>query len=170
MAALCPSLTLYDHVADLLALVEESELAAPETRPEYEAAIREQLSGTKDKIDRTNAALSQLEAVALHATEEIERLQKRKASALRNAERLKQYVLEVMLSAGWKKLEGHTSGFTLRSNAPGVEVVSLDAIPPAFTRLVETRQADKVAIKQAILGGVFVPGARLTQTLSLVRR
>lgn len=174
MAALAPvpshSLTLYDHIQDLVALLEESELAGPELRPQYDDEIRGLVAGTKEKIDRTSAVLSQLEAVAQHASDEIDRLQKRKASALRNADRLKRYVLDVMAGAGMKKLEGFTSGFTMRCNAPSVDVLDMEQLPAAFVRIVETRAADKQAIKNAIAQGVDVPGVRLVQTLSLLRR
>lgn len=168
--AAAPALTLYDYVTDLIALLEESELAGPEMRSEYDSLIRDQVAGTKDKIDRVNGALSQLEALAQHATEEIDRLQKRKASALRNADRLKHYVLDVMAGAGLKKLEGMTSGFTMRCNAPSVDIFDMEMIPEDFIRIVETRSADKRAIKEAIARGGDVPGVRLVQTLSLIRR
>lgn len=167
-AASC--LTLYDHVAELLELLEQSELAGPDGRGDYDAAIRDQVAGTKQKIDRVNAALSALENLAQHASEEIERLQRRKQSALANAERLKAYVIEVMAANGLKKLEGLTSGFTLRCNAPGIDVVNAEAVPAEFIELRESRQVNKRAIKDAMAHGADVPGVRLVQTLSLVRR
>jgi len=169
MAAL-PSLTLYDHVADLVDLLQESELAGPEHRAEFDQLIQMQICGTREKIDRVNAALSQLDAVAQHASEEIERLQRRKQSALQNANRLKAYIIDVMASRGLKKLEGHTSGFTLRCNAPGIDIVDEPAIPEEFIAVRESRQPDKKLIKAHVAGGGHVPGVRLVQTLSLVRR
>jgi len=169
MAAL-QSITLYEHVTDLVELLQESELAGPEHRAQFDELIQMQICGTREKIDRVSAALSQLEAVAQHATEEIERLQKRKASALQNAERLKAYVIDVMASRGLKKLEGNTSGFTLRCNAPGVDIVNPEAVPAEFIQVRESRQPDKRAIKDALAHGIDVPGVRLVQTLSLVRR
>ena len=167
-----PTLTLYEHVADLIALLEEAGHAEPQHANEFDQLIKMQIDCTREKVDRVNAALSQLEATAQHATNEIERLQARKQAATENAQRLKNYVIDVMASRGLKKLEGITSGFTLRANAPGVEILNQEAVPAQFIQVREsiTQCVDKRGIKDAIARGADVPGVRLVQTLSLVRR
>jgi chromosome segregation ATPase len=165
-----PSLTLYDHVGDLIELLEESEAAAPETREQYAALIRAQIANTRDKVDRIAAVLATLETSAEACTAEIERLQRRRQSLMNNAERLKQYVLEVMMKNGMKKLEGQTAALTMRANSPGVDIIDEAAIPAEYQVQTISTRPDKRAIKAAVLGGTHVPGAKLVQSLSLLRR
>lgn len=163
------ALTLYDHVGELLMLLDE-ESQAPEHREQYAQLIREHLTTTRDKVDRVAAALATLDAHAEACQTEIERLGKRKAQLDNAAQRLKGYILDVMAGAGLKKLEGATSALTMRCNAPSVDIWDDSAIPAEW--LVETvsTRPDKKAIKAYVLGGGTVPGAKLVQTLSLLRR
>jgi hypothetical protein len=164
------SITLYDHCAELLDLLEESELAGPEHRAEFDQLISMQIGNTREKVDRVSAALGQLDAAEEACTAEIQRLQTRKQSIMRAADRLKNYVLDVMQSTGLRKLEGRTSGLAMRCNAPSVEVIEETSIPPAFFDVTEVSRLDKRRLKAAVANGEFVPGVRLVQTLSLVRR
>lgn len=164
------ALTLYDHVGELLMLLDEESQAQPEYREQYAQLIREHLTTTRDKVDRVAAALATLDAHAEACAMEIERLSRRRSALENAAQRLKGYVLDVMAGAGLKKLEGATSALTMRCNAPSVDIWDEAAIPRDFIVQTITERPDKKAIKAAVLGGAHVPGAKLVQTLSLLRR
>ena len=165
------SLTLYDHTQELVELLHQRmEATDPEDQAQYDAALTRAISGTKDKIDRCHHALSALETIAAAAAEEIARLKRRAEHADAAAAMLKRYIIAVMEAHQMKRLEGHTTGFTLRHNAPSVEIANEEAIPDEFLVTRENTAIDKKLIKQALVAGRSVEGARLVQTVSLVRR
>jgi hypothetical protein len=75
-----------------------------------------------------------------------------------------------MQAHGVKRLDGHTSGFTLRNNAPSVEIADEESIPGEYLAWKEVCSVGKKRIKEALAQGHAVEGARLVQTVSLVRR
>jgi hypothetical protein len=86
----------------------------------------------------------------------------RKKSLENAAERLKEYVVQVMEATGTRKIEGVTSTLSLVKNPPSV-VVDGD-VPEEYTRVVpERREPDKGAIRDAIEAGKPVVNARLVE-------
>ena len=140
MAALATtSLTLYDQAAELVELVHlRIDATDPDDQAQYETLITRAIHGTKEKVDRCNHALSALETLSAAAAEEIGRLKRRQQQADEATARLRGYILAVMQAHGLQRMEGLTSGFSLRNNAPSVEIANEDAIPGEFLTWKET--------------------------------
>ena len=165
------SLTLYDHAAELVDLINSRiEATDPEDQLQWDAMISKAITTARDKVDRCSHALAALETISAAAGEEIGRLQRRQKQADEAAKRLKAYILSVMQANGLKRMDGHTSGFTLRANAASVEIADEEAIPGEYLVWKESCYPDKKRIKDALASGQPVEGARLVQTISLVRR
>lgn len=168
--------SLYDCVAEI-DLIEstldamEAEDLTPELCDELERELNDAITGTREKIDRTASVLAAFEAGELAAAAEMKRLGVRKDRLARQRERLEGYVLGVLAGAGVKKLDGFTSTLTMRANP--VSVVIDGEVPADYMRTPEPRSPvavpDKALIKAAITNGVPVAGARLAQTIRLVR-
>jgi Siphovirus Gp157 len=169
--AAAPSLTLYDHAAELVELIHaRMDATDPEDQAQWETLIVRTVTTAKDKVDRCNHALSTLETISAAAGEEIARLKRRQQQANEAAMRLRAYILSVMQAHGLKRMDGHTTGFTLRNNAASVEIPNEDAIPGEYLNWKEVCTPDKKRIKEALAAGQPVEGARLVHTISLVRR
>jgi hypothetical protein len=170
--------SLYDCVAeiDLVASTLEAmdaEDLAPELRAELERELNAAIAGTREKIDRTASVLAALEAAELAAAAEMKRLATRKDRMVRQRERLENYVIGVLATAGVRKFDGFTSTLTARANPASVVIEAATLLPVEFLRLPKPvppdPAPDKVAIKAALGRGEFVPGCRLAQTMRLVR-
>jgi chromosome segregation ATPase len=171
MAAVPQSITLYDHCHDLLDLLWQfDECESDEAREALAVAIREHIGNTREKVDRVGGALASLNATAEAISVEIDRLKERKAMFEKNAATLKQQTLYVMSVTGLKKLEGNTTTLSARNNAESVDVLDAEELPDEFLKYELTKTPIKASIKDALKAGAEVPGARLIQTISLVRR
>ncbi len=165
--------TLEGQIACLIELIEESASAATdEERAAYDAILRNAIMGAKSKVDAISGVLAELGAREEACAREIARLQARKQAAAGNAKRLRGYIVAVCAGANLKKLEGLTSGFSIRNNAPQLEIFEQEALPAEYidVRVEEVLEPARDRIKAAITAGADVPGARLVQTQSAVRR
>ena len=166
-----PSLTLYDHAAELVALLHQRiEATDPEDQAQFDQLLSRAISAAKEKVDRCHHALAALETLSAAAGEEINRLKKRQQQADEAATRLKGYIIALMQAHMLQRLDGHTTGFSLRRNAPAVEIADEDQLPGEYLTWTETARPDRKRIKEALASGQPVEGARLVQTISLVRR
>lgn len=165
--------TLETQILSLMQLLEDAmEASTEEERANYEALIRSSITGAKHKVDAINGVLAELETREEACAKEIARLQARKQAAAGNAKRLRGYIVAVCAGAGLKKLEGLTSGFSIRNNAAQLEIFNQEELPAEFIdwRIEEICEPNKQKIKAALTAGNEVPGARLVQTQSAVRR
>jgi hypothetical protein len=188
-----PLYVIEDHLA---ALIETAELVSPEQEQEFRAEFQTALTAAVDKRDRVGQFLAHLEQQIDFAKFEIDRLRQRKATCERALARLEDYVIGTIENLGtdgkgkYRRLEGKTTTFSLRTCPPSVEVADEKAIPAEYKMLllrlpavtweqlldgleIEQRAAvlgqvkspevtvDKRSIKVAIDGGVDVPGAGL---------
>jgi hypothetical protein len=87
------------------------------------------------------------------------------------ATRLKQHVIAAFERARTRKMAGNCHALSLSYNAPAVDVLDPDAVPERYKlhEVTERTSIDKRAIKAVMANGDFVPGIRLTQTISLIR-
>ena len=141
------ALSLYDTEAYIAALADTAELVPPEMEAEFLAEFRAGLVAAADKRDRVAHFLTHLEAQAALAAAEIKRLQERKAFFERAAERLEQYVLQVIEGLGLdgkgkaKKLEGNTTTMSSRACPASVNVTDEALVPAIFKSVTVTLPA-----------------------------
>lgn len=187
---------LYQIEEYLAALVETADLVPEDQEREFRAEFESALATAVDKRDRVGQFMAHLEQQIEFARFEIDRLRQRRAVYERALERLEQYVITTIEHLGqdargkYRRLEGRTITFSVRSCPPSVEVTDEPAIPAAFKSLtirlpavvwerlldsleLEERAAvleqvrnpeivvDKRAVKAAIERGAMVAGAEL---------
>lgn len=164
--------SLYDHTEQLLGLLDAEQLAEnQEEREAAAAAIAQQLDLTRDKIDRVAGELATLDHAAGACEAERGRLAKRQAAIEAQALSLKKHTIAAFERARTRKMAGNTHSLSLRYNTPAVDVLDPEAVPAKYKlhEVVERTSIDKRAIKAVMATGEFVPGVRLTQTISLLR-
>jgi SMC interacting uncharacterized protein involved in chromosome segregation len=141
-----------------------------EQRAECEAEIERTVDALMRKVDSFTHFMAHLDSQIELAEKEIKLLKAREMAFANLQERLKQYAIYTMQRNGLRTLEGDTSKLTLRTNQPAVEVDDVQALPAEYKTIRQEIVPDKRAIKNAIVGGEDVPGARLKEpTVSLIR-
>ena len=196
---------LYVIEDQLAALIETAELVSPEQELEFRGEFQTAFTAAVEKRDRVGQFMAHLEQQIDFARFEIDRLKQRKALCERTLERLEQYVIETIEHLGtdskgkYRRLEGKTTTFSLRSCPPSVEVMDEPAIPSQYKTVtlrlpaviwehlldgldLEERATiagqvkspevtvDKRSVKAALDGGTQVPGATLITDRHSLRR
>lgn len=124
----------------------------------------------KRAIDRAAHLLDLLEQRAATYAADIARLQKRKAAALKRAEAIEDRILREMSRAGLTQAAGVRVTLTARPCPAALAIDDEAAIPEQYVAQKLVTTVDKLAVKAALARGEDVPGVRLTQRVSLLRR
>lgn len=111
-----------------------------------------------DKIEATALYLRELDAEAKAAKDEADRMLDRVKSMQKRSDYLKSMLLEALHATGKVKTARVT--VSIRTTQ-AVEVSEGANLPEAYTTVKTTVSPNKVAIKQALLDGVEVPGCSL---------
>jgi hypothetical protein len=168
--------SLRDRVMDLQLLADTVEALdaddlSPELRDDLTEDITAAIAGTREKVDRTGDVLGYFEAAQAAATREIERLTKRREHFERAQARLERYVLSVLETSKFVKLEGHTTTLSARQNPPSLVIAEGTVLPERFLRYAPAPPPvpDKSAIKTSLKHGAVIDGCTLQATTRLVR-
>jgi hypothetical protein len=169
-------LSLRDRVMDLELLADtiealEPEDLDPELRADLVRDVTNAISGTREKVDRVAETLAYFEIAQLAAAREIERLEKRQKHFERAQARLEGYVISVLETSKFTKLEGHTTTLKTQKNPPSLVIAAGTVLPERLMRQPEIPAAvpDKSAIKTALKHGAVIEGCSLQSTVRLVR-
>lgn len=111
-----------------------------------------------DKIEATALYLRELDAEAKAAKDEADRMIARVKSMQKRSDYLKSMLLEALHATGKVKTARVT--VSIRTTQ-AVEVSEGANLPEAYTTVKTTVSPNKIAIKQALLDGVEVPGCSL---------
>lgn len=111
-----------------------------------------------EKIEATALYLRELDAEAKAAKEEADRMLDRVKSMQKRSDYLKAMLLDALHATG--KVKTARVSVSIRTTQ-AVQINQEQAIPEAFTTVKTTVSPNKVAIKQALLDGVEVPGCHL---------
>lgn len=115
-------------------------------------------AAANDKIEATALYLRELDAEAKAAKEEADRMLARVKSLQKRSDYLKAMLLEALHATGKVKTARVT--VSIRTTQ-AVEIAEGANLPEAYTTVKTTVSPNKVAIKQALLDGVEVPGCSL---------
>jgi hypothetical protein len=129
----------------------------------------------RTNIDRVHRLLSQLEARAAACDLQVKKAQARKKAACARAERIKDRVLLLMQDSGLKEVAGrHVTLISREAGVPKLIVDNEALIPSEYMRQPKPPKPapDALAIKAALEKDpeLVIPGVRLAQTVSLVRK
>ena len=120
------------------------------------------------KADNIVRFVKALESDAAACDSEIKRLTDRKRARLNKVERIKKYLLTQLQVAGIEKIQGSLFTVRLQKNPQALSIDDEKAIPTQYLIIVPAREEiNKEAVKAALKLGVAVPGAKLTQGISL---
>lgn len=111
-----------------------------------------------EKIEATALYLRELDAEAKAAKDEADRMLARVKSMQKRSDYLKAMLLDALHATG--KVKTARVSVSIRTTQ-AVQINQEQAIPEAFTTVKTTVSPNKVAIKQALLDGVEVPGCHL---------
>lgn len=111
-----------------------------------------------DKIEATALYLRELDAEAKAAKEEADRMIARVKSMQKRSDYLKSMLLDALHATG--KVKTGRVTVSIRTTQ-AVEIDEGADLPEAYTTVKTTVTPNKVAIKQALLDGVEVPGCSL---------
>lgn len=163
------NLSLYQIAAEYREATET--LASLDLDPQTLADTLESLGGDlESKSKNTAFVVRNLEAAADQIDEAVAEMGKRAMTIRKNAERVREYLLNNMLFAGVKKLETPYFVISVRDNPPKVVVTDEAAIPKAyFTEPTPPApKPDKKLIATAIKEGVQIDGCHLERGQSLL--
>ena len=158
-------------IADAIETLDDDALDADQ-RAEIDRELLAAIAGTRAKVDRVTGVMAMFEGIEASAIAERDRLAKRAAYYARQRERLEAYVLRVMEGASLDRIDGETSALARRKNPPSVALDAGATFAAEFMRPAPPpppAAPDKAAIAKALKRGDAVAGARLTQTVRLVR-
>lgn len=117
-----------------------------------------------DKVEATALYLRELDAEAKAAKEEADRMLARVKSMQKRSDYIKSMLLEALHATGKVKTARVT--VSIRTTQ-AVEVSEGADLPEAYTTVKTTVSPNKVAIKQALLDGVEVPGCHIEERESV---
>lgn len=117
-----------------------------------------------DKIEATALYLRELDAEAKAAKEEADRMLARVKSMQKRSDYLKAMLLDALHATG--KVKTGRVTVSIRTTK-AVEIAEGADLPEAYTTVKTTVSPNKVAIKQALLDGVEVPGCELIERESV---
>lgn len=120
--------------------------------------LHEVEAAAQDKVEATALFLRELDAEAEAVANEAARLAERAKSIKRRSDYLKGMLLDALHATGKVKTARVT--VSIRTT----KAVAIDegaSLPEAYTTVKTTVSPDKVAIKQALLDGIEVPGCHL---------
>lgn len=101
---------------------------------------------------------------------EIERLKSLKTSRKNTANKLKEYLLQNMISAQIQMIEHPIMSIKIRNNPESVDVFEENLIPSDYMTwpAIPSPKPDKTLIKTALKSGTDVPGCKLVKSQSLL--
>ena len=117
-----------------------------------------------EKIEATALYLRELDAEAKAAKDEADRMLARVKSMQKRSDYLKSMLLDALHATGKVKTARVT--VSIRTTK-AVEIAEGADLPEAYTTVKTTVSPNKVAIKQALLDGVEVPGCELIERESV---
>lgn len=160
-------LTLWDHEAALLEIIEQMELAAQsgeEPSLDLLSKLEEYATNALHKRDRMVRVLKELGRLETALFEESQALAKRSRSIGRIKERLEQYILHIMQRLDVKELEGGVHVLRRRRNPASVIITDATQLPDDCKETIITVKALKHVIREKLQAGETVTGAELQQS------
>jgi len=158
----------YDDIMKTLYRARENENGIdPESGMVFDITLLDQLEMERDKkIENALLYAEQVKAEANELDDYIKRLQERSHAKKNTADSIKNWLVERMQADGESKFETTRIRAVLRVTAANKTVINDKNItPPQYMKV--KIEPDTAAIKEALRSGEVVPGADLTDSVSL---
>lgn len=155
---------IQDEISSMLSIPDED--LTDEQRAAMDAYLNDLAGAEADKVDAFGSFIRVESARAEACKKEAQRLANKAKTAEGRISYLKHLYLCTMQQNGLKKVQG--------GNVSHVHAVSLAdaqsvraALPDMYIRRKESVEPDKTVLKEALKGGLEIPGATLVKTSSL---
>lgn len=159
---------IQDEIANMLDLP-DSELT-PEQQQAMDEYLNELGQQEASKIDAFSAFIRKQTAIAEAMKEESQHLANKARAITNKIDYLKRHYIAIMQYHGLKKVSGDIYSIGVRENTR-VEVSDLEALKamddPIYLKTEVTYKPDKQTIKEALKGGIEIPGCSLEKSYSL---
>ncbi len=155
---------IQDEISSMLSIPDED--LTPEQRAAMSAYLDELAGQEADKVDAFGSFIRVESARAEACKKEAQRLANKAKTAEGRIAYLKHLYLCTMQSNGLKKVQGGAYTLSIRE-ADSVDVTDVTSLPDIYIRRKETVEPDKVVLREALKGGIEIPGAVLVKTQSL---
>ena len=163
MTGMPPLFVIAQEYQELLWLMAEGEIE----EDEFQKFLEEVSGDFARKSANVASVFLNLESQAEEIKIAEQRMQKRRKSLEKNAQRLRDYLLVHMQALELKEIKAPEFLIRIRRNPPRVGIASEAMIPVDFKTEIVTTKIDKTAIREALKVGKPVPGASLEQTQRL---
>lgn len=158
---------IQDEISSMLSIPDED--LTDEQRAAMDAYLNDLAGAESDKVDAFGQFVRLESAKADACKKEAQRLANKAKTAEGRISYLKHLYLCTMQSNGLKKVQGSAYTLSIRE-ADSVDVTDINALPDLYLRRKETVEPDKVVLREALKGGICIPGAALVKTQSLIVR
>lgn len=160
---------LYELSTNYTQLVNMFEEAEEESQLE---SIFDTLTAIADEVeskaDSIAKIMKQMELEQEMIEKEVNRLGQRVEKLKKNRKMLKAYLQEAMIATQKEKFKTDLFNFTIRNNAPSVEITNELEIPSEFIITTIDQRIDRVLLLKALKDKQVISGATLKQSKSLV--
>lgn len=153
-----------DEISSMLSIPDED--LTDEQRAAMSAYLDELAGQESDKVDAFGSFIRVESARAEACKKEAQRLSNKARTAESRISYLKHLYLCTMQSNGLKKVQGGAYTLSIRES-DSVDVTDVTALPDMYIRRKESVEPDKTVLKEALKGGLEIPGATLVKTSSL---
>lgn len=156
---------IQQEVAAMLSVSDED--LTPEQREAMDAYMDELAKLEADKVDGFGQFLKIQSALAEACKEEAKRLSAKAKAAESRLAYLKELYTTSMRTNGLKNLSGNAYTISVRESEAVAVTVQTEELPELYRRTKTTVEPDKATIKEALKGGLTIPGCTLVKTYSL---
>ena len=158
---------IQDEISSMLSIPDED--LTDEQRAAMDAYLNDLAGAEASKVDAFGQFVRLESAKADACKKEAQRLANKAKTAEGRISYLKHMYLCTMQTNGLKKVQGSAYTLSIRE-ADSVDVTDINALPDLYLRRKETVEPDKVVLREALKGGICIPGAALVKTQSLMVR
>ena len=155
---------IQDEISSMLSIPDED--LTDEQRAAMDAYLNDLAGAEADKVDAFGQFVRLESAKADACKKEAQRLANKAKTAEGRISYLKHLYLCTMQQNGLKKVQGSAYTLSIRE-ADSVDVTDVAALPDMYLRRKESVEPDKTVLKEALKGGLEIPGATLVKTSSL---
>lgn len=155
--------TQYKQLVDMLENANEDMLELVETINDTLDSITDSIEVKADSIAKM---IRELEAEKEMVDSEVKRLADRSNKLEKQKDQLKAYLFQNMQTANMDKIKTALFSFTIRKNAPSVNVIDENLIPQEFIKL--TPSIDKRSILERLKNKETIEGCALKQSQTLI--
>lgn len=156
---------IQQEVAAMLSVSDED--LTPEQREAMDAYMDELAKLEADKVDGFGQFLKIQSALAEACKEEARRLAAKAKATEASLARLKEHYTFTLRSNGLKKVSGNAYTISVRESEAVAVTAQTEELPELYRRITIGIEPDKNAIKEALKGGLTIPGCALVKTYSL---